>query len=102
MFFFEEEDSSVEDLITCLKWILEITDPLKYATYPFNDPKYFLNKENFTNSSDNEQGAVTMKVTLNSDSEAEMELYWQKVKTNELHGLGNLVEVLFSNTDSMP
>ena len=102
IFFFKEEDGSIEDLTTHLKWILKITDPSKYTIYPFNDPNYFLNKENFTNSSNDEQGAVAMKVTLDSDSEAEMEPYWQKVEMNKLHGLGDPVEVLFSNTDSMP
>ena len=73
--FFEDEDGSVTDLTTCLKQLLKIADPSKYVAYPFDNPDYFLDARNFTDSSDDEPGTVAMKVASESDSEEEINPY---------------------------
>ena len=63
LFFFEDEDEdgNVLDLTTWLKQLLKISNPSRCATYPYNNLDYFLNAQNFIDSSDDEQGAITMK-----------------------------------------
>ena len=45
--FFEDEDKNVTDLTSHLKQLLKIPDPSEYATYPYDNPDYFLNPHNF-------------------------------------------------------
>ena len=47
---FEDEDRNIMDLTTCLKQLLKIPNPSEYVTYQYNNPNYFLNPHNFTNS----------------------------------------------------
>ena len=56
--FFEDKDRNVTDLTTRLKQLLKIPNPLEHAMYPYNNPDYFLNHHNFTDSSDNEGNAI--------------------------------------------
>ena len=63
LFFKKDEDDNVTDLTTHLKRLLKIADPSKYPTYPFDNPDYLLDTHNFTDSSDDEQGAMAMKVS---------------------------------------
>ena len=37
-----------------------------------------------------------------SENKVEIDPYWSKIKTDELQGIGKPMEVLFSDTDSMP
>ena len=80
LFFEEDEDGNVTDLTTRLKQLLKISDPSKYATYPYDDPDYFRDARNFTDSSDDEQGAVAMKVASGSDSDVEINPYWLEIR----------------------
>ena len=104
LFFFEDEneDDNTLDLTTRLKRFLKISDPSKYAAYPYDNPDYLFDARNFTDSSDDEQGAVAMKVSSASDDEEEINPYWSKVKIDELQKLGNPMEILLSDTDTMP
>ena len=106
LFFFEDEDEdedgNILDLTTRLKRLLKISDPAKHATYPYDNPDYFLDARNFTDSSDDEQGAVAMKVSSESDNEVEIDPYWFNIKVDELQNLGNPVDLLSEDTDSMP
>ena len=70
-------------------------------TYSYDDPDYFRDAHNFTDLSDDEQGAVAMTVESESDNE-ELNPYWMKIKAEELHGLRNPMKVLLSDIDSMP
>ena len=53
LFFFKDkdEDSSTLDLTTHLKWLLKISDPSKYIAYFYDNPDYFMDATNFTDSS---------------------------------------------------
>jgi hypothetical protein len=105
LFFFEDEDKdgNILDLTTRLKRLLKISDPAKHATYPYdNFPDYFLDARNFTDSSDDEQGAVAMKVSSESDNKVKIDPYWSNIKVDELQNLRNPMELLFKDTDSMP
>ena len=42
-----------------------------------------------------------MEVLSALESNDEIDPYWLAVKVNELHGLGNPVRILASNTDSL-
>jgi hypothetical protein len=71
LFFSEEENekNEVQRLINRLKKQLKI---LKY-TYPYDDPDFMLNDQNFTNFSDNDNtGAVA--ITIKSGSEDKIEI----------------------------
>ena len=95
--FEESEDSKVSDLTTQLKRILKIPDSPQYIRYPEDNPKDILDRRNFTDSSDDEQGAVAMQVSSESDSEIDIDPYWSKVKIDELQGLGNPMEAIVSD-----
>ena len=74
LFFFEDnsdedKEGNILDLTTQLKWLLKISDPSKYTTYPYDDPDYFCDVHNFADSSDDEQGAVAMTVESESNNE---------------------------------
>ena len=98
LFIFEEsENSKVSDLTTRLKWILKIPDSPQYIVYPDDNPNNSLDKRSFTDSSDDEQGAVAMQILSESDSEIEIDPYWSKVKIDELQGLGNPMKTVFSD-----
>ena len=102
--FFKDEDRNIMDLTTCLKQLLKIPNSPEYATYPYDNLNYFLNPHNFTNSSDDKDnaGAVTITIELESEEEEEINPYWTKIKVDKLQGIGNPMEVIFSNTDSIP
>ena len=110
VFFFDEENErEVSELTSSLKQLLKISDQSDSTiTYPYDNPEYFLNDQNFTDSSDNEQGAVAMKVSADSDNEVDIEPYWTTIKVNKLHGFGNPMEMTTLNdvdegsTNSMP
>ena len=61
---------------------------------PYND---LLNRQNFTDFSDDEQGAMAMQISSESDSDIEINPYWSKVKVDELQGLGNPMKTLYSD-----
>ena len=48
--------------------------------YPDDNPNDFLNKQGFTNSSNDEQGTIAMQISSESDSEIEINPYWSNVK----------------------
>lgn len=101
---FEEENSDknqIANLISQLKQKLKIHGSLKHTEYPYKNPDYFFDTQNFTESSDDEQGAVAMKVCSDADNEVEIDPYWMDIKVDELQGLGNPIKKL-SDTDSMP
>ena len=102
--FFEDGDRNIMDLTTCLKQLLKRPDPSEYVTYPYDNPDYFLNPHNFTNSSDNEGNSGAVAITIESESEEEGQInpYWTKIKMDELQGIGNPIEVIFPGTDSIP
>ena len=102
LFFKEDEDNNVMDLTTRLKRLLKIVDPSKYPTYPFDNPDYLLDTHNFTDSSDDEQGAMAMKVSSETDGEDKINPYWAKIRVNELRELGSVITLKCLNTDSMP
>ena len=64
LFFSEDkdEDGSTLDLTTHLKQLLKISDPSRYIAYPYDNPDYFMDATNFTDSSNDKQGATAMKV----------------------------------------
>ena len=70
LFFFEDkdEDGSTLNLTTHLKRLLKISDSSKYIAYPYDNPDYFTDTTNLTDSSNDEQGATTMKVSSESDN----------------------------------
>ena len=43
-----------------------------------------------------------MVVQLESESDEEADPYWAKIRIDELYGLGNAMEIVFSDTDLMP
>ena len=47
---------------------------------------------------------TTSSILTTSESEEEEQInpYWTKIKVDELQGIGNPMEVIFSNTDSIP
>ena len=103
IFFFEEEESNedeVTNLTDHLKKQLKIADASKYIPYDSYD--YLLDAKNFTDSSDDEQGAVAMKVSSGTDSDIEINPYWAKITVDELQQLGNPTEILDPDTDSIP
>ena len=91
LFFFEDEDedSSTLDLTMRLKRLLKISDPSKYIAYPYDNLDYFMDATNFTDSSNDKQGATAMKVLSESDNEVEIDPYWSKITVDELQKLGN-------------
>ena len=105
LFFFEEEDeeNEVQELTNRLKKQLQIVNISKYG-YLYDDPDFMLNPRNFTDSSDDDENTGAAAVIIQSESEDEVEInpYWSKIKVDELQGVGNSMEVLFSDTDSMP
>ena len=103
MFLSEEEDEEgIKKLISRLKKQLKIEELFKYS-YPYDDLDYMLNTQNFTDSSDDDDntGAVAM-IESESENEVEINLYWSKIKMDELQGIRKPTEVLFSDTDSTP
>ena len=103
LFFFEDEDedSSTLDLTMCLKWLLKISDPSIYIAYPYDNPDYFMDATNFTDSSNDEQGATAIKVLSESDNEVEIDPYWSKITVDELQKLGNSMELSLEDNDSI-
>jgi hypothetical protein len=105
LFSFEEEnnENKIQELTSRLKEQLKINDLLKHI-YPYNDLVFMLNPQNFTDSSNDNDNAGAAAMTMESESENEVEVdpYWTKVKVDELQNLGNPMQVLFSDTDSMP
>ena len=95
--FISEEGEEVTDLTVHLKRILNIPNSPQYMPHLDDNPKDFLNKHYSTNSSDDEQGAVAMQVSSESDSEVEINPYWSKVRIDELQGLGNPMETSISD-----
>ena len=95
--FEESEDSKISDLTTQLKQILKIPDSPQYIRYPEDNTKDILDRRNFTDSSDDEQGAVAMQVSSESDSKINIDPYWSKVKIDKLQGLGNPMEAIVSD-----
>ena len=87
--FIFEEGKEVTNLAAHLKQILKIPNSSQYIPHLDDNPKDSLNRHNFTDSSDNEQGTVAMQVSSESDSEIEIDPYWLKVKIDKLQGLGN-------------
>ena len=71
--------------------------------YPYDNPEYFLDPHNFTDSSDDEGNTGAVAITIESESEEEEEINpnWTKIKVDELQGIGNPMEVIFSDTDSI-
>ena len=57
---------------------------------------------NFTDSSDDKQGATTMKVLSESDNEVEIDPYWSKITVDKLQKLGNSMELSLEDNDSIP
>ena len=104
LFLFEDkdEDSSTLDLTMCLKQLLKISDPSKYIAYPYDNLDYFMDATNFTDSSDDKQGATTMKVLSESDNKVEIDPYWSKITVDKLQKLGNSMEILLEDDDSIP
>jgi hypothetical protein len=105
LFIYEDEDneeSKVPDLATRLKKLLKISDTAKNPIPPSDNPINILNTRDLTDSSDDEQGAVAMQISSESDSKVEIDPYWLKITVNELQGLGNPVEALHLDVDSMP
>ena len=100
LFFDADEESEVTTNLTdqIEQW-LNISKPTKYK-YLYNDHDYMMDTCNFTDLSDNDNnsGATAIMVVSNSDSP---DPYWVKVKVDELKWLGNTMEILFSDTDSM-
>ena len=54
-------------------------------------------RQDLTDSSDDEQGTMAMQISSESDSNIEINPYWSKVRVDELQGLGNPMETLFSD-----
>ena len=64
----------------------------KFDLFDFQDPS--------DSSDDDDKGATTMQVSLESDHKIEINPYWSKIKIDELQGLGTPVETLSFDTDS--
>ena len=56
---------------------------------------------NFTNSSNDKQGAATMEVSSESDNKVKIDSYWSKIMVDKLQRLGNSMELLLDD-DSIP
>ena len=63
-----------------------------------------LNTPNITDSSDDNNNTGTAAIMIESESEDKVEIdpYWSKIKTDELQEIRKPMEVLFSDTDSIP
>ena len=94
---FISEGEEVTDLAAHLKRILNIPNSPQYMPHLDDNPKDFLNKHYSTDSSDDEQGAMAMQVSSESDSEVEINPYWSKVRIDKLQGLGNPMETSISD-----
>ena len=71
-------------------------------TYPYDNLDFMMNAGNFTDSLDNDNnvaGAATIIVESESKSEQEPDPYWKSIKVEQLKGLVNTVEELFSDSD---
>ena len=92
------------DLTTHLKQLLKISNSSEYVTFPYDNPDYFFNPHNFTDSSDDKDDTGAVDITIESESkdEEEKNSHWTKIKVDELRGIGNPMEVTFFDTDSMP
>ena len=104
MFFSEEENKEGINKITSqLKKQLKIEEFFKYS-YPYDNPDYMLNAQNFTDSSDDDDntGAAAIMIPSESEEEEGISPYWRKIRTNKLQGIGKQMEVLFSDTDFTP
>ena len=102
LFFDTDEESEVTNLTDQIEQQLNISQLTKYK-YPYDNCDYMTDARNFTDSSndDKNSGAAAIMAISNSDSEIEPDPYWVKVKVDELKGLGNAMEIAFSDTDSM-
>ena len=103
LFFDTDEESEVTNLINQIEQQLNISQPTKYM-YPYDNCDYMIDAHNKSDSSDDDKnsGAAAIMAISNSDSKIEPDPYWVKVKVYELKGLGNAMEISFSDTDSMP
>ena len=102
LFFDTDGESEVTNLTNQIEQQLNISQSTKYK-YPYNNYDYMMDAHNFTDSSDgdNNSGAAAIMAVSDSDSEIEPDPYWVKVRVDELKGLGNAMEISFSDTDSM-
>ena len=102
LFFDTDEESEVTNLTDQIEQWLNISKPTKYK-YLYDDHDYMMDACNFTDLSDNDNnsGAAAIMAISDSDSKVEPDPYWVKVKVDELKGLGNTMEISFSDTDSM-
>ena len=103
MVFSEEEDKEgIKKITSQLKEQLKIEELFKYS-YPYDDPDYMLNAQNFTDSSndDDNTGAAAI-IESESENKVEINPYWSRIKMNKLQEIGKPMEVWFSDTDSTP
>ena len=74
MFFSEEKDEEeIEKLTRQLKKQLEIKELFKHF-YPYDNPDYMLNTQNFTDSSDNDDNTGAAAAMVESESENKVEI----------------------------
>ena len=103
MFFSKEDEEGIQKLTSQLKKQLKIEELFKFS-YPYDDLDYMLSTQNFTNSSndDDNTGAAAIMIKSESENKVEIDPYWSNIKMDKLQGIRNPMEVLFSDTDSMP
>jgi hypothetical protein len=97
----EEEEEEIQRLTNCLKKQLKIAE-LARLMYPCDDRDFMFDAHNLSDSSDDEDNAGAVAMTIDSENEEEVEVdpYWTKIKIDELQGMGNPMEILSSDTDS--
>ena len=99
LFFDNDDKNEITHLSDKVKKQLNIS--ISY-TYPYDNLDFMMNAGNFTDSLDNDNnvaGAATIIVESESKSEQEPDPYWKSIKVEQLKGLVNTVEELFSDSD---